>query len=210
MRVSVRLSHAILIAIAAGIAGAANVFAQTVSPKILSEINVTSDSAPGWRPSEKQRQDVIKAAGDYLAGRDEGRYEGAYASMTDVNKRTMPFDRFVQESKTFHAQSGPLTQRTFLKVTWTKDPASAPIPGIYAAIDVASHYQNVDRHCGYVVLYQKNDGDKFGVMREESNFIDNAMARNIEQQKSRAELDRMWAKLAANCPNYDAVSAKPQ
>ena len=39
-------------------------------------------------------------------------------------------------------------------------------------------------------------------MRQESNFIDNAMAEKIEKQKSRAELDRMWAQLAVNCPNY--------
>jgi hypothetical protein len=59
-----------------------------------------------------------------------------------------------------------------MKVMWTRDPPSGPFPGIYAAIDIASHYANVDRHCGYVVLYQKTVSDGFEIMRQESNFID--------------------------------------
>jgi hypothetical protein len=113
-------------------------------------------------------------------------------------------------SRSSIARSGQLKQRSILKITWTKDPAAAPAPGVYAAIEVASRYNGVDRHCGYVVLYQKSDGDNFQVMRQESNFIENAMAQKIEQEKSRAELDKLGASLAANCPNYDAGSAKPQ
>ena len=204
-----RLGFAVLIAVASEIAGIGCVQAQRASnaPPV---INITSDSAPGWLPSERQRQDVIKSASDYLSALDEGRYEGAYAMMSEGNKRAVPFQQFVDRSEKLHARSGPLKQRSILKVTWTKDPAVAPLPGIYAAIDVASRYEKVDRHCGYIVLYQKNDGDNFQVMRQESNFIDNAMAQKIEQEKSRAELDKVWAALAANCPNYDAGSAKPQ
>ena len=207
---SVRWSCAALIAVASGIACVGGVVAQGTSSNVSSEINVTKDSAPGWLPSESQRRDVIKSANDYLSELDEGRYDGAYALMSEVNKRGVPFERFVRESQSFHARSGPLKQRNFLKVTWTKDPAAAPLPGVYAAIDVASRYENVDRHCGYVVLYQKSGGESFQVMRQESNFIDNVTAQSIEQQKSRAELDKIWARLAANCPNYDAGSSKPQ
>lgn len=209
MTASIRNS-VVLIIVAGGIAGIGGVQAQRAPSNAPGAINVTSDSAPGWIPSERQRQDVIKSASDYLSALDEGRYDGAYAMMSELNKRTLPFAQFVDRNQKIHAQSGPLRQRSILKVTWTKDPAAAPLPGVYAAIDVASQYESVDRHCGYIVLYQKNDGDDFQVMRQEANFIDNAMAQKIEHEKSRAELDRLWAKLAANCPNYDAGSAKPQ
>jgi hypothetical protein len=206
--VGIRLSFVALIAmVGVGLGSAA---AQGPSSNISSEINVTSDSAPGWLPSEGQRRAVIKSAGEYFSGLDEGRYDSAYAMMAEVNKHAVPFEQFVRQSQTFHARSGALRQRNLLKVTWTKDPAAAPLPGIYAAIDVASRYENIDRHCGYVVLYQKNDGDNFQVMRQESNFIDNALAQKIEQEKSHAELDKLWSRLAANCPNYATGSAKPQ
>jgi hypothetical protein len=203
-------SSAVLIIVAGGIAGIGGVQAQRAPSNAPAAINITSDSAPGWLPSERQRRDVIKSANDYFSALDEGRYDGAYAMMSEGNKHAVPFGQFLDRSQALHARSGALRQRSILKVTWTKDPAAAPLPGIYAAIDVASRYENIDRHCGYVVLYQKNEGDDFQVMRQEANFIDNAMALKIEQEKSRAELDRLWAKLAANCPNYDAGSAKPQ
>jgi hypothetical protein len=201
-------SSAVLIILAGGIAANGGVQAQRAPSS--DSINITSDSAPGWLPSERQRQDVIKIANDYLSALDEGRYDGAYAMMSEGNKRVVPFQRFVDQGHALHDRSGPLKQRSILKVTWTKDPAAAPMPGVYAAIDVASRYESVDRHCGYIVLYQKSDGDDFQVLRQEANFIDNAMAQKIEQEKSRAELDRLWATLAANCPNYDAGTAKPQ
>jgi hypothetical protein len=76
---------------------------------------------------------------------------------------------------------------------------------VYAAVDIATRFANVDRHCGFVVLYQKSPGQDFEIMRQESNFIDNATAQNVERQQSRAALDHMWAGLAKNCPNYPST-----
>jgi hypothetical protein len=199
-----------LVMVASGIAGIGSAHAQRASSNAPRVINITSDSATGWLPSERQQQDVVKSTGDYLSALDEARYDDAYAMMSEINKRAVPFSQFVGSRQKFHTRSGQLKQRNILKITWTKDPAAAPAPGVYAAIDIASRYDSVDRHCGFVVFYQKSDGDNFQVMRQESNFIDNAMAQKIEQEKSRVELDRLWTKLAANCPNYDAGSAKPQ
>jgi Protein of unknown function (DUF4019) len=188
-------------AASAGVGAAA---AQGTSSSISSEINIRSDSAPGWLPSEDQRRDVIKSVSDFFSRLDEGRFDSAYAMMSEANRRALPLQQFVRENQEFRYRSGPLKQRNLLKVTWAKDPAAAPLPGVYAAIDIASRYAHIDRHCGFVVFYQKSPGDGFVVMRQESNFIDNASAQKIEQQKSRAELDKAWARLAANCPNYDA------
>jgi hypothetical protein len=155
-------------------------------------------------------RDVFKTANDFFASVDAGDYERAYAMMAEPNRRALPMQQFVSRNQAFYARSGTLKQRTILKVTWTKDPPKGPFPGIFAAVDIASQYANVDRHCGFVVLYQKTDKDRFEIMRQESNFIDNATAQNIEQQKSREELDKLWAKLATNCPNYTAISPKTQ
>jgi hypothetical protein len=203
MAMNLRLSWAI--AVMAGLAAAIGAAAaQGQTPRVANEINITSDSAPGWRPTESQRRDVIKAATDFFSSLDEGQYERAYAMMAEPNRRSSPLQGFVSQNQAFLARSGALTQRTILKVTWTKDPPNGPFPDIFAAIDIASQYANVNRHCGYVVLYQKTDSGRFEIMRQESNFIDNVTAQGIEQRKSRAELDKLWAKLAVNCPNYAA------
>jgi hypothetical protein len=199
---SLRVCCAALILIAGQIsAGSAVVMAQPASPDVASAIR--PDSAPGWTPTESQKQNALKAASEYFSKLDEARYNDAYAMMSDTNRRYVSAEQFVRNNQQFHSRSGPLQQRRFIKITWGKDPAAAPVRGIYAAVDVASRYANVDRHCGFVILYQKSADDGFEVMRQESNFIDNTMAEKIEKQKSRAELDRMWAQLAANCPNYN-------
>ena len=50
-------------------------------------------------------------------------------------------------------------------------------------------------------------GGEFEVMRQESNFMDNATAAKIERDKTRAVLDHTWAALAANCPNYGSTAS---
>jgi Protein of unknown function (DUF4019) len=200
-----------IISVVAGLASMMEIAAaQGTAFPMTNEINITSDSAPGWRPSESQQRTVVKAAGDFFSSLDRGEYEQAYAMMAEPNRHLQPLQQFISQNQTFHARSGALKRHTILKVTWTKDPPRGPFPGVFAAIDIASQYTNVDRHCGYVVLYQRSANDRFEIMRQEDNFIDNATAQAIEQQKSRAELDKLWARLAANCPNYSSSSATSQ
>jgi hypothetical protein len=128
--------------------------------------------------------------------------------MSDVNKAQLAYEQFEQQSEQFHAQAGTLKRREILKVTWTKDPANAPYPGVYAAVDEAASFRGVDRQCGYIIIYQRPAGGDLQVMRVENNFIDNASAAEIVRTQSIAELDRMWAALSASCPNFTPARAK--
>ncbi len=77
-----------------------------------------------------------------------------------------------------------------------------PIPEFTQLSTSSAVYQQVDRQCGYVILYQRPAGGAFEVMRTESNFIDNASAASIARKQSSAEVDRLWALLSTNCPNF--------
>lgn len=171
------------------------------------EINITADSAPGWLPSPVQQEQVLKATNDYFSALDQLQYERAYAMMAEANRNSRPLSQFIELNRQFHEKSGALVRRNLLKVTWTKDPAAAPFRGVYAAIDIASQFANIDRHCGFVVLYQRPSGGDFEIMRQEDNLIDNATAAKIEREKTRAVLDQTWAALAKNCPNYGSTAS---
>jgi hypothetical protein len=145
---------------------------------------------------------VRLAMDSYLSALDEERYKAAYGMLTQRTRTILPFDKFSNLQHDFYRKSGRLIQRSMLKLTWTKYPENSPTSGVYAAVDFAGRFENIDRQCGYIVLYQGAASRPFEVMRFENNFIDNDMAAEIERQKSRGELDQMWAKLAANCPNY--------
>lgn len=173
------------------------------------EINITSDSAPGWYPSVEQSAAAEKAARAYLATEDAGNAEEAYKFFSDLEKKDTPLEEFKANVAHLRAELGAPIERRIVKVTWTKDSADAPIPGIYAAIDLASRFEKADRHCGYLILYQPDAGGDFQVMREESNILGNEAAADIARKGSQADVEAIWAKLSANCPNFAGAAAKP-
>ncbi len=166
------------------------------------EINITTDSAPGWLPSVELSAQAEKTVRDYLAVKDANRADDAYAMFSDIQKQHVPLGDFKAGVEAFNAKAGAVIERRIVKVTWTNDPAQAPAPGIYVAIDLASRFANVDRHCGYVVLYQSPAGGAFGVMREESTFMDNATAQGITKDHGQDGMEKAWAQLSSYCPNY--------
>lgn len=165
------------------------------------EINLTSDSQPGWIPSAELEQAVLRAAQDYFDAIEAGDPARAYAMLSPEQRRYRMLSTFFEQSRHQRDAAGALRDRRMLRLTWTKDPANAP-PGIYAAIDLASRHARVDRECGYLVWHQRSEGGPFKLMRIESNQIDNATADSIVAQKGQAELDRIWAALSTHCANY--------
>ena len=166
------------------------------------EINITSDSAPGWVPSLALEQAVLRATQDYFDAIEAGDPARAYAMLTPERRKTMMLSTFFEQARRQRDAAGALRDRRILRLTWTKDPAGALMPGIYAAIDLASRHARVDRECGYLIWHQRSEGGPFKLMRVESNQIDNVTAERIVGQKGQAELDRIWAGLSATCPNY--------
>ncbi len=127
--------------------------------------------------------------------------------LEDGNKALQSFASFSRELSDFNKKAGLVVERRIVNVTWTKDPAQAPKPGVYAAIDLKSRFANIDRHCGYIVAYQASPGGAFKVAREESNFLTNADAASSEHQQSKATVEAAWAQLSSHCPNYPGEDA---
>ncbi|HEY2444939.1 MAG TPA: DUF4019 domain-containing protein [Rhizomicrobium sp.] len=155
---------------------------------------------------EKQAR---RTAIDFMANMDSGKYADAYAVLTDMNQKDQPFSDFSERVRRFNARAGSVIERRIVTVTWTKDPSNAPLPGVYVALDVISRFTNIDRDCGYLVLFQPPSAGPFKVMREENNFLDNLTAAKIAKQNSPAEVSRAWARLSANCPGYGREANPP-
>jgi hypothetical protein len=152
-----------------------------LSGEVTKEINVTTDSSPGWIPAIEQRQRAIKTIEVFLEALERARDEEAYAMLAALNQRQETLELFTQNSQKFRAVAGPSKFWRVQKVTWTKDPARAPFPGFYAAIDLTAQFANADRYCGYIVVYQRPEGGNFTIMRRESTYLDNATARSIDR-----------------------------
>jgi hypothetical protein len=119
----------------------------------------------------------------YFSAKDNGSYREAFDMM---RPGVAPFDSWTETAMKFNAEAGKVLERRIRKVTWYKDPPNAQLPGVYAAADYVSRFENIDTHCGYVVWHQEEDG-MFRVMREEQNFIDKKAQSGLDE-RSLAEL----------------------
>lgn len=175
-----------------------------LSPAVTKEINVTTASTPGWLPVAGQQQRAIQTIEVFLDAVEQGRDDEAYGMLNAITRQQQPREAFVREAERFRAVAGSSKFWRVQKVTWTKDPAQAPFSGIYAAIDLVAQFTNVDRYCGFMVVYQPPDGGEFSIMRRESTYLDNVTARSIEEKHSKSELVKAWAQASTHCPNYVA------
>ena len=143
---------------------------------------------------------------DFLAAKDGGRYAEAYALMAEAGKAGQTLAAFAKANGEFNRKAGAVKDRRIVKVTWTKDPAQtdaaqASPPGVYAEVDLVSHFARIDRHCGYLVLYQPPGGGAFAVLREESTYISPSAAHGKDAAAA-------WALISARCPNYPGEGAR--
>lgn len=78
-------------------------------------------------------------------------------------------------------------RRVIGRVTWYVNPAAAPKPGVYVALDWHAEYDRLAVGCGYVVLYRRAGG--YRVMREETNMLRKDQASTPDQlARARATL----------------------
>jgi hypothetical protein len=141
-------------------------------------------------PSAEQRARAREILDRYLRALDGAHYEQAYGYLSDILRQHPDFATCQDRANRFNTLAGSVRAREIVAVNWTKNPAQSPAPGVYAAIDLVSQFDNIDRHCGYVVLYQADAGGSFSVMREEQNYIDNTSAQKLQREQSSDSLEK--------------------
>lgn len=141
-----------------------------------------------WRPSAEQQQEIERLTLAYFSAKDSASYQQAFAFLSTQQ----PFDEWRASHEQFNALAGGVLARKISKITWYNNPPQAP-PGIYAAADFVSRFENIDIHCGYLV-WQQSPGGAFKLIREEQNYID----KKIQQKLSPEQLEATRAKI--RCP----------
>jgi hypothetical protein len=147
------------------------------SPAEPSQSVSSSNRDTAWRPTSSQVELIQAQTLSYFAARDAGRFEEAYARFSPSQKATVPFETWRASVAAFNTKAGAVTARSLRKVTWYKDAAQGP--GVYAAVDFSSEFQNLALHCGYVV-WQEQPDRSFAIIREENNVIDKSMVAKLK------------------------------
>jgi hypothetical protein len=145
-----------------------------------------SSSAPdGWKPTALDQSQIESQTYGYYSAKDAGDYAAAYAMFDNGMKQATHFDTWSANARSQYAKAGHVLNRLVLKITWYKDPPSAPEPGIYAAADFSGQFESDPIYCGYVAWHRGADG-KFRVIREQENFIDKGSIAKMSQIEVKA------------------------
>jgi hypothetical protein len=145
-----------------------------------------STSAPdGWKPSASDQSEVESQTYRYYGFKNAGDYAAAYAMFDHGMKESAHFDSWASNAQSQNIKAGRALNRRVSKITWYKDPPSAPEPGIYAAANFSGQFENDPIYCGYLAWHRGTDGS-YRIIREEENYIDKGTIAKTSQTEVKA------------------------
>lgn len=133
-------------------------------------------------PDAALQRRVTDASYAYFSDKDAGRYDAAYTRFAASVRTYLTLELYRSEAANFNITAGGKGERRIVRLTWERDPADAPTPGLYVAADFVSRFPNLRLHCGYLMWRQETDGT-FRIVREEQSFLDEQAARAMTPER---------------------------
>ena len=132
-----------------------------------------------WPPKDSDNEMIMQLTYRYFAVKDAGRIDEGYSFLAPGMKSTTTLASWRQRLETFNGAAGRVINREIKPpLDWQRNPAAAPGPGIYVAVDFVSNFENLAFHCGYIAWHQEADGS-FQVVREEEGYVDKRTAERL-------------------------------
>jgi hypothetical protein len=130
-------------------------------------VGANAQNAPG--PEHPRYTEAVEFASKWRDLVDEGNDIESFRALTLTFQRNLTPASWREAIGTTRARLGSRLQRNLRRVVWYDNPANAPLPGLYAAIEFDSIYENASKHFQYVMLHSQG-GAPFKVMRNEETF----------------------------------------
>ena len=128
----------------------------------------TYEPAPSdWKATATDVRDAVAVFETYYSKRDSGDFSEAmrlFAPGVLGDPASWATEMSATNKKIGRGK------RRVTGVTWYVNPAGAPHPGVYVAIDFVGEFPQTYVYCGYVALYRRGSGS-YEIMREEQNMF---------------------------------------
>lgn len=108
-------------------------------------------------PDAAADQAVRTATDVYLAARDAGRYDQAWAMLSPDWQARRPHDPWVAAAREFNSQAGASRGRRIAAVTWLENPGGG-ITGTFGVVEYNGDYADLVFMCGVAVWERQPDG----------------------------------------------------
>jgi hypothetical protein len=113
-----------------------------------------------------REQEAIGVASDWLDLVEGGDDKKSYAMLAPIFQRSLTPVSWRMSVAERNVKSGKRLSRMLRRVVWYDNPTDAPLPGLYAAVEFDSKFENTDQHFQFVILHSQG-GAPFLVMRNE-------------------------------------------
>jgi hypothetical protein len=123
--------------------------------------------SPQPSASHPRQSEAVAFATSWLDLLDAGKAEESFVLLTPIFQANLTVASWRDSVVEANRQLGKLLSRKLKRVVWYENPADAPLPGTYVAVEFDSDYERTDRHFQYVMLHSQR-GEPFRVMRHQS------------------------------------------
>ncbi len=130
------------------------------------------NESPPAAASNPRDPEVTAFATHWLDLVEHGEADKSFAFLTDIFKSSMTSEQWRAVVAETNASLGVLRSRKLRRVVWYDNPANAPMPGTYIAVEFDSVYEKAPKHFSFVILHAQGE-EALRVMRHES-FVGDA------------------------------------
>ena len=113
--------------------------------------------------------EAIAFASTWLDLIEGGEVESSFNQLAPTFQRNLTPATWQEAVSRTRTQLGKRLSRSLRRIVWYENPVNAPLPGLYAAVEFDSMFENADKHFQYVILHSQG-GAPFKVMRNEATF----------------------------------------
>ena len=124
-------------------------------------------------------EEALRFSNDWLDQFVAGNSDATFDLLAPTFQRNLTREVWRKEVEKERADLGKQTSRTLRRIVWYQDPANAPLPGLYAAVEYDSVFENSDLHFQYLMLHSQ-DNLPFRVMRREVILVRKKARRDEE------------------------------
>lgn len=114
--------------------------------------------------------EAVNFASDWLDFVENGNAQQSFSMLAPIFQQNLTPDTWRESVLDRNAKTGKLISRKLRRVVWYDNPVNAPLPGLYAAVEFDSLFENTDKHFQFVILHSQND-EAFKIMRNEADVV---------------------------------------
>jgi hypothetical protein len=134
---------------------------------LIASVTTYAADTPTPHPRENE---AVRFTTHWLDLLDEGKADESFDLLTPIFQSNLTRPSWRESVMDSKAKLGKLLSRRLRRVVWYENPANAPLPGTYVAVEFDSDYERTQQHFQYVMLHSQR-GEPFKVMRHETTML---------------------------------------